>query len=356
MTIFFFHILFTLKFSWSDDDIYPEDSNNEPSDFHTGNFTGLSGESAYSPENNIDKVYVKDCFFSSFSNRSIYFEALSSYSKTLIELSTFDNCSSSQQRGGCIYQSNGNFVMNKCCGVRCYSTNRFGSGHFVCTQIFGNKNSALDSSMSLCYNVELDSGIGQAALFLRNGSIIVKTVNISKNKCSYASAFIFNPSPNETSSVSFASINENNATAYAICYFDEKAKNHEFLYSNIINNECNSSTNGMIFTYSPLYIKHCCMLDNNAPIWFEGNGATITIIDCTIKEEYITNTTGSVTTNGDSWKAISSFINAIKCTEDVPYCEASYDSAGGLTANLHSNGMKTYDIYKYYHSLPRFFL
>ena len=57
----------------------------------------------------------------------------------LVELSTFNLCTSSGD-GGCIRQSNGNFVMNKCCGVRCYST-ASGSGQFAYTTLSsGNKN------------------------------------------------------------------------------------------------------------------------------------------------------------------------------------------------------------------------
>ena len=339
ISIFFFHILFTSKCSWSDDDIYPEDSNNEPSDVHTGNFTGSAGESAYSPESGTDKVYVKECFFSSFSNRAISFDASSSDNKMLIEFSTFESCSTDQMYGGCIYQSKGNFVMNKCCGFRCYSSQKYGSGHFVCADIYGNKNSALDSSMSLCYNV-ISEESDQSALFLRNGNIVMKTVNFSKHKCKWASAFIcFPKTPTGTSIISFVSINDNIARDYAICWFgdeEEKLVNHELLFSNIINNQCSSSNVGLILAYNPLQIKHCCILDNIAPIWFEGNGATITIINCTIKEEDITKTLGSVITN--DWKPSSSFINAIKCTEDSEYCQASYDAIGTLTPNIPNSG------------------
>ena len=129
-------------------------------------------------------------------------------------------------------------------------------------------------------------------------------MNLSKNKCQANTAFVCIPSSSGTSSVSLASINENNST-YRTCYFGNSAKSHELLSSNIINNQCTDSNNGMIFTYNPLDIKHCCILDNTASKWFEGNGATITITNCTIKEEDITKTSGSVTTN--DWKPSSSF-------------------------------------------------
>ena len=81
----------------------------------------------------------------------------------LVELSTFNSCTSNDW-GGCIYQSSGNFVMNKCCGVRCYSTQSSGRGQFAYTTLSsGNKNNVLDSSISLSYNVDSGSASFQAA-------------------------------------------------------------------------------------------------------------------------------------------------------------------------------------------------
>ena len=94
----------------------------------------------------------------------------------LVELLTFNLCTSSSS-GRCIYQSSGNFVMNKCCGVRCYTPD--GSGQFAYTTLSsGKKNNMLDSSISLSYNVDSGSASWQAALRLGEGNIVVKTVYI----------------------------------------------------------------------------------------------------------------------------------------------------------------------------------
>ena len=148
------------------------------------------------------------------------------------------------------------------------------------------------------------------------------------------------PSENESSSISFASINENYATADTICYFGN-GKNHELLFSNINNNFVNGQARGLINTQNSLVIKQCCILNNTAMIWFgvdtyDSRIVEITIINCTIEEEDLVRTTGSISmnTNGDKWQANPSFINAIKCTIDGEYCQASYDSVGNLTPDI----------------------
>ena len=130
ITTFHLHKLFPIQFSWTDEDIYPDDENPGYS---------LNGEkdrnTKYPAEGST--VYIYNCFFHDIDNQAITY---SSGGKMLVELSTFILCTSSSS-GGCIYQKNGNFVMNKCCGVRCYSTNTSASGQFAYTTLSsGNKN------------------------------------------------------------------------------------------------------------------------------------------------------------------------------------------------------------------------
>ena len=319
-----------LKSSWTDEDIYPDDTNPGYS------LDGKDRNSQYFASGL--NIYIHDCVFHDIHGSQAI--TYSSGGKMLVELSIFKNCTS-ESDGGCVYQSSGNFVMNKCCGVRCYTPSN--SGQFVYTSLAsGRKNNVLDSSISLSYNG--DSGCYSSTLDLQYGNIIVKTVNLSKNKCQWNAAFACSPSSNGTSSVSFASINENNSTSRT-CFFGRPTNGHELVFSNIINNQCSDSNFGIIYTNNPLCIKNCCILENIATIWFHCIGSTISIISCTINEEDVAKTIGPIATN--SWKPSFPFINAIEFTKNGDYCEASFDAVGTLTANLHTKPMKTYNIYQF---------
>ena len=320
----------SLKSSWIADDIYPEDFDDEPKVTHAGNF---SDGSVYNPNSSTEKVYVAECFFSSFKDRAINYQAHSS-GKMLVELSIFINCTSNDL-GGCIYQSDGNFVLNKCCGIRCYTKgtiNGHRSGQFAYTTLSSdNKNNLLDSSISLSYE---DSASYQAALYLLNGNIIVKTMNFSKNKCEYNTAIACYPSSG-TCSISFSSINGNEGTKSGgdrIIGFSTKNTQFDLISSNVINNIQQNTTNtGMIYSLGYTNIQNCCILDNDTPYLFHlwNSNSRITITNCTIKEEDLSKVIGgSIQTNGVSWKPNYSFINKIKCTENGEYCQASYDAIG----------------------------
>ena len=333
--ILLLHKLFPLKSSWTDVDIYPGDK--APKVSKTGEFTEGS---TYFPASTKSKVYLKECLFTSFTNRAIYFIPSSSSCKTLIELSTFNSCTSSSGSGGCIYYKNGNFVMNKCCSVKCYTHS--GTGQFGCIHVSSeNTNNVLDSSIALSYG---DSASEEAALWIKEGTIIIKTLNVSKNKCLYNTAMICRPSTTETCSISFSSINGNEGTdsSYGrIIVLFTSRKIIEMTYSNIIDNIMQTKCSSAMITASGPYadgiaqIKHCCIINEKVPKLFDTiSGGMIEVINCTIDPNFITKISGSVTTNGESWKPISSFINPIKCTEDEGYCKASYDAVGTLTPNV----------------------
>ena len=253
--------------------------------------------------------------------------------KMLVELSTFKVCTSNEL-GGSIYQIGGNCVLNKCCSNSCFTRGRThdnGRGQFLYTELSSSsKNNVLDSSICLCYNS--DQTIYQAPVWLQEGNILVKTVNISKNKCIYDASFVcYHTSTNGYSLLSFISIRANNST-YRTCYFGEKAKGHDLKYANIIENMCASSDFGMIYSNKQLEIFHCCIIGNNAPFFFQSasgsSNTKISIIDSTVNSSDLTKTIGSIITN--DLKPNYSFINVIRFTKDAEYCQASYDAIGDL--------------------------
>ena len=87
---------------WDDIDIYPEDKDNSPNVTLTGNFIGSSYDTSNLSQ--YEKVYIKECFFSSITNTAISYESSSENAKMLIESSTFNNCTSPEDSySGCIY-------------------------------------------------------------------------------------------------------------------------------------------------------------------------------------------------------------------------------------------------------------
>ena len=195
-----------MPLNWTDTEFYPEDEGNSPNPYTVNSTTGPP----YSPRET--RVYVKNSFFSHLNNRAINYIATTS-SKMLIETSTFNACTSFSD-GGSIYQSEGNFILSKCCGFKCYSTGTNVGGMFAYTTLSaGSKNTVLDTSISFSYDVEDNIPGYHASLDLRQGSIYVNTLNTSYNNIKQNAGIYFCiRSSDEISYISFASIRENNST------------------------------------------------------------------------------------------------------------------------------------------------
>ena len=311
----YFHNLFS---DWTDELIYPEDADDIP------NYSlepGSTLNSTFSSSNS--NIYVFDCFFTSITNQAIY---LSSKGKVLIELSSFNNCTSSQH-GGSICRKGGQCVIHKCCSIQCYTTGDAtsnGYGQFLFTDLTsGSKNNILDCSVSLSYNPETELSGLNAPLCLQQGNVLIKIANISYNKCQNNAASVLIPTiTTGISNSSFLNIVGNQAT-FSICYYGNNAKMHSLLYSNIIENNCSSQDEGMLFARNPLDVKHCYLVNNHAPIWFEAysndyyNGK-ITITNCTINEIDIEKKRGEVSIK--SYQPKDTFYHNIKCTSDKEHC------------------------------------
>ena len=170
---------FQLKTSW--DYYYPD--NAPPEVNYT--FTESSNKVLINGNNSF---YVSDCFFYDVSEKVISSSLTEKRGKALIEFTTFKNCTSPYYRpgGGCICLVNYDFVMNKCCGVRCNYVDADLPGQFAYIESCS-INKVLDSSISLSYEESTGS---EATLYLEQGNIVVNTVNISYNQCSENTAFL----------------------------------------------------------------------------------------------------------------------------------------------------------------------
>ena len=108
--------------------------------------------------------------------------------------------------------------------------------------------------------------------------------------------------------------------------------------TNIIENKQNKETYGLINVDGPTTIVHCTLL-NNDPLhrWFYASrdggveAGVITLIDCTIEDNFTLHTSGDVTY--DDITPSESFINALRHTENE-HCAAAYDFVGSLTPDF----------------------
>ena len=274
------------------------------------------------------KVYIKECHFGPINSASnggcIAFTSTSEDSRLLVEFCIFEDCHSNSNGGSiCMTYSGtegGSCVINKCCASKCSALSG-GLGHFVYTYLYNDGDHLNQVQDSSVINCNADKGTGQGTLNLQRGIIMIKTVNLSQNSCSqYCPLYCapFSISSFTACSVSFCSIRGNTAnTAYGLDFYN--GAKHELSNSNLIENDIKGS-NGLIYCYGQLTIDECTILENSATPMFYCYSGSVTITNCTIKEEDVKGTkiAGSVTT-GSAWKASSSFINAIHCTQDHIY-------------------------------------
>ena len=102
-------------------------------------------------------------------------------------------------------------------------------------------------------------------------------------------------------------------------------------YCNFIKNSHDNKYNGLIFIYSSnkaMNIEYSCIMENKAKYVFQAESTQINIIKCTVDENALSSTIGTINTNDMS--VPYSFIVQLKGTENE-YCYGNYDSIGSLT-------------------------
>ena len=227
---------------------------------------------------NFDRIYVLSCQFNiveeSDTGGAICFTSLSDTSKLLIEQCIFDNCHTSNARGGAIFMArstssgSGSCVINKCCSNNCSSNNSGSSyGQFIFTY--------LSDSISQCNNV-FDSSIinsqppgsnSGGTLYLNRGNVTIYQLNISNNRCSRSPSvycFPFSIESQLTCLVSYGLISDNIGNQYGIS-FAKLGATCMMISCNIIKNNCSQ----LIRNYGVTNIIHCAIFSNfdSSPIF-----------------------------------------------------------------------------------------
>ena len=229
-----------------------------------------------------ENAYVKDCIFQNIletndqmNGGAIYY---SKSSKLLVEFCSFNECNTKAASGGAIFfDSSGHCVLFSVCGVKCNSG--YYEGQFCCVYVSGDsqyKNYIIDSSVTLTENTKAYS-----TLCHRYGNVLCKGVNVSNNKVNQVSGIIISQSA--TSSISFSSFRNNNATNNR-CFACLSSGNIQS--TNIIENSQNGSFSGIIQNGNSvqLIMNHCAVFANSAPKAYIFYG-TFQCIECTIPKD-----------------------------------------------------------------------
>ena len=322
-------VFLSLHSTWNDEKVgYGEDEAPDPITFDSIQERPLE-------ESQLDKVWVSDCIFSGIEkNRAITY---TKQGKLLIESSTFSNCSNNNI-GGAIYKLAGDSVLSKCRSVRCYTS---GSGSQGYGQFLYSDVSQGDDHKNKVFECSISESMPQqnkpshwGPVDLRNGNILVETVNITNNYIQFYSGIHLSMST--SCSINFCTFNYNRAQIQRLIMIEIDNTQYEMniTYTNILNNREDGSAQ-MIRTDGPTKIFHCCIMNNTIKNLFDGYkdiGAKghIVVIDCAIDVDPSDKCTGNVDIS--QWRADSSFILPIKCYEKSGYCQASYDSIYDLTA------------------------
>jgi hypothetical protein len=279
-------------------------------------------------------VYVSNCLFR-FITSSGNGGALSCTSITylLVESTSFVSCSTSSEYGGAVYFSNsgGQCALHKVCGYDCCSTYTSRSySQFVHTSVknvISSKNYVNYTSISRCMNQISDSHF---VLCLGNGKICCPSVNMSMNKCPYASGIYCQPfidSNSFTGSLTYSSFADNFATiSICIYFFWRGTANHEVKSCNILRNtQGNLDSDGLFSASSNVFIEDSCILENKATyIFYQENSAyRFTVLNCTIDS---TSNNGYLTIRNTFTK---SFIHALNHMS-TQNCHSEYDAVGAL--------------------------
>jgi hypothetical protein len=280
-------------------------------------------------------VYISNCLFRSITSGSDG-GALCCTSVTylLIELTSFFSCSTSSRYGGALYFSNtgsGQCVLHKVCGCDCcstYTSNSYGQfARIYVNDAVSSKNYVNYSSITRCMNQISGS---HHVLSLYYGKICCPSVNMSMNKCPYASGIYCKTvciSNSFTCSLTYSSYADNISPVSICIYLYMGSAYYEIKNCNVIRNTQNSlDSHGTFYTNDNVMIKDSCILENNANrIFYQSHSScTYTISNCTIDK---TTNNGYLTIQNTATK---SFIFALKHMS-TQNCHSEYDAIGTLT-------------------------
>ena len=179
-------------------------------------------------------------------------------------------------------------------------------------------------------------------MYHQNGRMIMNSLNMSNNTCTYYSALCFGSSAKtgEISALaSYSSFVNNTASSSDCCLkFDRNSAdcNHKMQPCNVISNKQSTNNYGLISSNSALTISNTCILNNEATLVIAVyNNYQMTLIN-TLLDDVNAKTGTFVIRDGP----VTSFVNALVMYE-TKKCIVSFDSFEILTAAI-SKQRKTF--------------
>ena len=283
------------------------------------NYTGIN----QTLQPNRAEYYVYNCFFHDMAapdGGAINYEYSSG--KLLIERCLFHNCRAERYTSS-VRVVYGNCIIAFSCGQHCSSpSDGFSSVHNDGSRKI---NSVFDSTVSYC------AASQYLIMYHSQGSIRIKSVNISYNKAQSYSALRCAPNKADektglANDISYCSMRNNSATSFCASLTTTYGKSDMLQIiknSNIIEN----AGHDIFEAYGKVEIVSCCFFGNGDPVFFTANeNSFITIINCF---------TNSMRSNGNgdiSWSGkVEPFILAIPFIE-TGSCLSSIDHIHNLFA------------------------
>ena len=265
-----------------------------------------------------NSYYVSSCFFTQVNTKgSIYLYTKKNTIKFLIDTTTFNNCSNNQA-GGCIfYSQEGEFVQDRVCSFASKVNSLYTHGVYCKIDVSNSntyKNYIYDSSISKSLDEHKD--VGWNNLYLINGQIEIKSINISFSKL-WRRDFYEIDSVSKGSNCSFSTFSNSNGISGnpKFCHLNSQ-ENFEIRNCNILNNI------GILLwaESAPFYIKNCSFINNNDnnKYYFYGN---ITLDGCFIDNKSPKTKEGTVIfINNITNEFIHKFshFSTANCLADIP--------------------------------------
>jgi hypothetical protein len=296
-------------------------------------------------------VYVSNCFFgdvgSSSSGGAL---CCTSAAYFLVESTSFFSCVSNSDGGAIYFKNSGSqSVLYEVCVYGCFTaggaySRNYQFAYIEVGNVDSNKNYFNYSSISRC--VVAHSG-SRHTLGLRYGKTFCPSVNISLNKCGYYSAIGCWPTADSdyvTSSLTYSSFADNNATTAGCVLLNRGGTKSEIKSCNILRNTQNShDLDGTISSSEKLTISDSCILENTANYIFyqySSSSYAITLSNCTVDKT--TNNRNLIIQS----TVTKSFIHALNHMSNL-LCHAEYDSAGTLTPNIQTPSPSKKQIFCY---------
>ena len=216
----------------------------------------------YHLEPNENTIWVHDCSFRrmhSCADTGGIIKYITANGQILVEMSIFYECVSDLDGGALSFIGIRDSIVQQCCSVKCYSTSPGNSGQFIYNELsddINNKNRVIDSSVTHSMKDFNTPSAGQA-VDIRNGTIQVNLVNISRNIGNYRTALYIKPSSNTENTITYTTFDSNEARVTSILNLNTNT-NYEISHSNFLNN---IDAYLLIQIFGPTNFNSCCLIN-----------------------------------------------------------------------------------------------